>query len=61
MKKMIINDGRYYHVIETINYYTAKELQDKLRNGISIGFTPIYTFDFNMNFIEKFKKIHEKA
>lgn len=46
MKTMIINDGRDYYVVETINALTAKELQQSLREGKNCEFNPIFRFTF---------------
>lgn len=52
MKPFIVNDGRDYYVVETINAATAREIQESLQKGEHIEFNPIYKFTF----FDDFKK-----
>lgn len=52
MKTFIINDGRDYYAIETINASTANEIQKSLQKCEPTNFNPIYKFTF----LDGFKK-----
>ena len=54
MKLMVINDGENYYLAEEINHITAKEHQEKLRNGELTISNPIFRFTF----LDKFRNAY---